>query len=527
MGSMAPGRVSTFTANFSENVLVTTGGGTPYIDVALDTGGTVHAVYTGGSGTNQLTFSYTVASGNDDTNGVAVGSSIVLNGGTIKDTATNAAVLSLNSVPSTNAVLVDAIPPTVTSINTVDGSPNNLNTEHFTVTFSAPVNGVDASDFTVVGAGTASGAVTSVTGSGAIWTVTVGSVSGDGTLRLDLNNSGDPITDNFGNTLTAAHTGDQSYTVQHTAPAVTSVTVPADGTYAAAQDLDFTTTFSEAVFVTGTPRISLTLDDGGTVYATYVSGSGTNTLTFRDIVAVGQQDLTGITNLPVIDLNGGAIKDATGNAASGAGLNLTGEPSTAGVDVDAIVPAVSSVSVPSNGTYGIAQDLDFTVHLTKTVTVNAGGGTPYIDVTLDTGGTVHASYLSGTGTSDLVFRYVIPGGELDTNGVTVGANLVLDGGTIQDSRSNDAATALLNVASTTGVLVNSFPPGVTSIHTVESSTNKSEYRTLHGDVLDRRLPQSTRHHGFCAASGQRRRHDRVGHRRQRQHLYRDGDGGER
>jgi hypothetical protein len=323
----------------------------------------------------------------------------------------------------------------------------------------------------VVGAGTASGAVTSVTGSGAIWTVTVGSVSGDGTLRLDLNNSGDPITDNFGNTLTAAHTGDQSYTVQHTAPAVTSVTVPADGTYAAAQDLDFTTTFSEAVFVTGTPRISLTLDDGGTVYATYVSGSGTNTLTFRDIVAVGQQDLTGITNLPVIDLNGGAIKDATGNAASGAGLNLTGEPSTAGVDVDAIVPAVSSVSVPSNGTYGIAQDLDFTVHLTKTVTVNAGGGTPYIDVTLDTGGTVHASYLSGTGTSDLVFRYVIPGGELDTNGVTVGANLVLDGGTIQDSRSNDAATALLNVASTTGVLVDSIPPGVTSIHTVESSTN--------------------------------------------------------
>ncbi len=470
-GIYGTGQSLTFTANFSENVLVTTGGGTPYIDVALDTGGTVHAVYTGGSGTNQLTFSYTVASGNDDTNGVAVGSSIVLNGGTIKDTATNAAVLSLNSVPSTNAVLVDAIPPTVTSINTVDGSPNNLNTEHFTVTFSAPVNGVDASDFTVVGAGTASGAVTSVTGSGAIWTVTVGSVSGDGTLRLDLNNSGDPITDNFGNTLTAAHTGDQSYTVQHTAPAVTSVTVPADGTYAAAQDLDFTTTFSEAVFVTGTPRISLTLDDGGTVYATYVSGSGTNTLTFRDIVAVGQQDLTGITNLPVIDLNGGAIKDATGNAASGAGLNLTGEPSTAGVDVDAIVPAVSSVSVPSNGTYGIAQDLDFTVHLTKTVTVNAGGGTPYIDVTLDTGGTVHASYLSGTGTSDLVFRYVIPGGELDTNGVTVGANLVLDGGTIQDSRSNDAATALLNVASTTGVLVDSIPPGVTSIHTVESSTN--------------------------------------------------------
>jgi hypothetical protein len=466
-GTYGTGQHLVFTAHFSENVLVT---GTPYLSLTLDTGGTVHATYAGGSGTSDLTFDYTIVSGNDDANGIAVGS-VNLNGGTIKDAATNAAVLTLNSVPSTANVLVDAIPPTVTSIDTVDGNPNNLNTEHFTVTFSAPVNGVDASDFTLVGTGTASGALASVSGSGTTWTVTVNSVTGDGTLRLDLNNTGDPITDNFGNTLTAAHTGDQSYTVQHTPPAVTSVTVPADGTYIAAQDLDFTTTFSEAVFVTGTPRISLTLDDGGTVYATYVSGSGTNTLTFRDVVAVGQQDLTGITNVPVIDLNGGTIKDAAGNAASGAGLNLTGEPSTAGVDVDAIVPAVSSVSVPSNGTYGIAQDLDFTVHLTKTVTVNAGGGVPYIDVTLDTGGTVHAGYISGSGTSDLVFRYVIPGGELDTNGVTVGANLVLNGGTIQDARGNDAATALHNVASTTGVLVDSIPPSVTSIHTVESSTN--------------------------------------------------------
>jgi hypothetical protein len=470
-GTYGPGQTLQFTVNFGENVLVTTGSGTPYLSVTLDTGGTVHAAYTGGSGTSALTFAYTVVNGNDDTNGVAVGSAINLNGGTIKDAATNTAVLTLNSVASTTGVLVDAIPPTVTSINTVDGSPNNLNTEHFTVTFSAPVNGVDASDFTLVGTGTASGALASVSGSGTSWTVTVNSVTGDGTLRLDLNNAGDPIIDNFGNRLTAAHTGDQSYTIQHTPPAVTSVTVPADGTYVAGQNLDFTTTFSEAVTVTGTPRVALTLDTGGTVYATYVSGSGTNTLTFRDVVAAGQQDLTGITNASAIDLNGGTIKDAAGNAASGAGLNLTGEPSTAGVDVDAIVPAVSSVSVPSNGTYGIAQDLDFTVHFTKAVTVNTGGGVPYVDVTLDTGGTVHASYISGAGTSALVFRYVVPSGELDTNGVTVGANLVLNGGTIQDVIGNDTALALHNVASTTGVLVDSIPPTVISIHTVESSTN--------------------------------------------------------
>jgi hypothetical protein len=480
-GTYGAGHVLDFTVNFSEAVLVTTGGGTPYIDLTLDTGGTVHAAYVSGSGSNQLTFAYTVATGNDDMTGVVVGSSIVLNGGTVKDAATNSAVLTLNSVPSTTNVLVDAIPPTVSSIDIAGASPNNASTETYTVTFSAPVNGVDASDFTLVGTGTASGSISSVSGSGTTWTVTVGSVTGDGTLRLDLNNAGDTITDNFGNTLTAAHTGDQSYMIEHTPPAVTSVTVPSNATYVAGQNLDFATTFSEAVTVDtsgGTPRIALTLDTGGTVYADYVSGSGTNTLTFRYTVAAGNQDLTGIASATAIDLHGGTIKDAATNSASGAGLNLTGEPSLASVDVDAIVPAVSSVAVPANGTYGANQDLDFTVNFTKVVTVDTSGGTPYITVALDTGGTVDATYLSGSGSTALTFRYVVASGELDTNGITVGNSIVTAGGSIKDAIGNNTATTLNSVGSTTGVLVDSILPTVTSIDTVAASTNNLSTETF-------------------------------------------------
>ncbi len=465
-GTYGAGQTLNLSVDFSENVLVT---GTPYINVTLDTGGTVHAAYTGGSGSSVLTFAYTVASGNDDTNGIEVGSSINLNGGTIRDAATNAAVLTLNSVASTANVLVDAIPPTVTSIDTVDSTTNNLSTEHFTVTFSTAVNGVDATDFTLHTTGTVAGSITSVSGSGTSWTVAVNDVSGDGTLRLDLNNTGDPITDNFGNTLTAAHTGDQSYAIEHTPPSATAMTVPADGTYAAGQDLDFTTTFSESVTVTGTPRIALTLDTGGTAYANYTSGSGTNTLTFQEVVSPGQQDLTGIVTGTAIDLNGGTIKDAATNDAVLA-INAV-EPSTAGIDIDAIVPAVSSVGVPSNGTYATGNDLDFTVNFTKVVTVNTGGGVPYVEVTLDTGGTVDATYISGSGTGALVFRYVVPSGELDSNGITVGTSLVLNSATIQDSIGNNAAPALNNIGSTTAVLVDSILPTVTSIDTVDAATN--------------------------------------------------------
>ncbi|WP_279911252.1 MULTISPECIES: DUF4347 domain-containing protein, partial [unclassified Pseudomonas] len=62
--------------------------------------------------------------------------------------------------------------------------------------------------------------------------------------------------------------GRSNIVVDGVVPMVGSVSVPADGTYIAGQNLDFTVNFSEAVVVDtsgGTPRIAITLDTGGTV----------------------------------------------------------------------------------------------------------------------------------------------------------------------------------------------------------------------------------------------------------------------
>jgi VCBS repeat-containing protein len=302
-GVYSIGQTLAFTVNFSENVLVTTGGGgAPYIDVTLDTGGTVHAVYTGGSGTSALTFAYTVASGNDDANGIAVGSSINLNGGTINDAATNAAVLTLSSIGSTTGVLVHAIPPTVSSIDTADNSTNNLGTEHFTVTFSEAVTGVDASDFTLVGTGTVNGAITSVSGSGTTWTVTVGNVVGDGALRLDLNNTGDAITDTYGNTLTTAHTGDQSYTIEHTAPAAPTLALTHD------------TGVSNSDNITSDPSITYSAPASGDTLLYKVDG-GSFSATVPVFATDGSAD--GLHTVSVEE------EDAAGNISAAASLSFT------------------------------------------------------------------------------------------------------------------------------------------------------------------------------------------------------------
>jgi Bacterial Ig-like domain len=89
---------------------VTVAGGTPTL--TLNDGGT--ATYTGGSGTNALTFSYTAAAG-QNTPDLTV-TAVNLNGGTIKDGAGNNASLSGTFSPA-GTLQIDTMapaPPTVT-----------------------------------------------------------------------------------------------------------------------------------------------------------------------------------------------------------------------------------------------------------------------------------------------------------------------------------------------------------------------------------------------------------------------------
>ena len=115
--------------------------------------------------------------------------------------------------------------------------------------------------------------------------------------------------------------------------------------------------------------------------------------------------------------------------------------------------AISSVTVPANGTYTGGNNLDFTVNYNQNVIVNTTGGTPYITLTLNTGGTRQASYVSGSGTSSLVFRHTLTATDQDADGISVGGNITLNGGTIKNSTGCDALSALNGLPSTAGIRV--------------------------------------------------------------------------
>ena len=108
-GDLNAGKIVTLTLDMSEAVTVNTVGGTPTL--TLNDGGT--ATYVGGSGTSALTFSYTVAAG-QNTAALAV-TAVNLNGATIADGAGNAANLSLTGLTQSGPQ-IDTTTPAISSI---------------------------------------------------------------------------------------------------------------------------------------------------------------------------------------------------------------------------------------------------------------------------------------------------------------------------------------------------------------------------------------------------------------------------
>ena len=171
-------------------------------------------------------------------------------------------------------VVVDTTAPAVGSITRTTLSPTNAASVDFTVTFSESVTGVDVSDFSLTTSGVSGAAVSGVSGSGSVYTVTVNTGSGDGTLRLDVP-VGASISDLAANLLAGLpYTAGESYAVDKTRPTVVS-SLRADPNPTKPAIVHFIVTFSGSVTGVGTGDFSLTTTGSiNDASVTGVSGSG-------------------------------------------------------------------------------------------------------------------------------------------------------------------------------------------------------------------------------------------------------------
>ncbi|WP_192980420.1 Ig-like domain-containing protein [Pseudomonas sp. EggHat1] len=544
-GTYKIGDVITVNVQFDSAVNVT---GLPTL--TLETGATDRVLnYVSGSGTNTLSFSYTVQAGDSSADLDYVSTSALsLNGGSIRDGANQSAILTLaapgaaGSLGANKALVVDGVRPTATSITLSDTALRIGETATVTITFNEAVLGLDVGDFNV-----ANGTLTSPISSngGLTWTATFTPSANitDASNVITLNNAG--VMDQAGN-LGSGTTDSGNYAIDTQRP--TATIVVSDTALAAGETATVTITFSEAVTglttadfsvangslsnlftsdnitwtATLTPSANvtdssnlITLDNTGvqdvagnagtsttdsnnyaidtqrptagiviTDTALKAGQSTTVTITFSEAVIglttadfsvangtlgnlsssdggitwtatlTPDADVTDATNLITLDNTG--YTDAAGNTA-------TGTTDSNNYAIDSKAPAVTSVGVPANGTYVAGDALDFTVNFDEAVTVDTTGGTPRLAITLDTGGTVYANYLSGSGSTALVFRLTVANEQQDSDGIAIGTNLQSNGATLRDAAGNDAQTALNGVPSTADVLVDTAPPQVTGI----------------------------------------------------------------
>ncbi|MBI4760853.1 MAG: lamin tail domain-containing protein [Chloroflexota bacterium] len=354
-GIYTTGNVIDVAVSFSAAVDVT---GNPTL--LLETGVTDRAAsYLSGSGTNTLTFRYTVSSGDasNDLDYISA-SALTLNGGSIVGAVGNAVLILPNpgspgSLGANKNIMIDnGAPPSFVSIRRQSpvSTATNSDTLTFRVTFNETVMGVDPTDFVVTGA-TGVLSVTAVSGDVYDVMVSGGSLpSYNGVVGLDLSPSED-IVDVFGNPLPLIEPAtDETYIVDNISPSVMIEQAVGQADPTGMPPVQFAVTFSEPINAS-TFSVSDIRQTGTANFITWnITNSGDNQNFTLSAISIGQNG----TLIPVID--SGRVADSAGN------LNLA----SGGVDnsvtyQDTIQPTVTINQAGGQADPAIALPINFTV----------------------------------------------------------------------------------------------------------------------------------------------------------------------
>ncbi|HEX4999279.1 MAG TPA: glycosyl hydrolase family 18 protein, partial [Terriglobia bacterium] len=358
--------------------------------------------------------------------------------GAVADLAGNTSNASTSSDNTVTYVAPDTTPPTVT-INQAPGQadPTGSLPIAFAVNFSETVTGFTSGDVSV--SGTAPGTKTvSLSGSGTSYTVTIGGVTGSGTVIASI--PAGAVADLAGNASVASTSSDNTVTYNApdtTPPTVTINQAPGQADPTGSLPIAFAVNFSEPVtgFTSGDVSVSGTAPGTKTVS---LSGSGTSyTVTIGGVTGGG----TVIASIPA-----GAVADLAGNASTAS----TSSDNTVTYNApDTTPPTVTINQAPSQADPTSSLPVNFMVNFSETVT-----GFTASDVSIGGSATgAKTVTMSGSGSSFMVSVGGMTGG--GTIIATIPAGMVADlaGNANMASTSSDN-TVMYNAPDTT-------PPSVT------------------------------------------------------------------
>ena len=219
-----------------------------------------------------------------------------------------------------------------------------------------------------------------------------------------------------------------------TVPAVEDVSITSeagsDGEYKAGDDVKITVTFSEAVTVTGNPRVLFRVDamnsNGGLVErnrrAKYDADESSSTaLVFSYTVESTDFDKDGIrVRADSLLPRGGAITNESGDTDADLSHEMVRIQSGHRIHVPAKATGVSVISSPSEGTsYSTGETITIEVTFDRDVRVITDDGTPSYEMLFGVPYETtehHAEYARLVGGNKVQFDYVVQGSDSDPDG---------------------------------------------------------------------------------------------------------------
>jgi hypothetical protein len=234
----------------------------------------------------------------------------------------------LGNVYNTNSMTVDAIPPTIESINISDVQLKVGDTATVTITFSEPVTGFSNADITSIE--NASMSPVSSSDGGITWTSTLtpNSLVEDLSNIITVTMSG--IYDVPGNPGVGT-VNSPNYQIDTVRPTLSSATF-SDTKLKIGDSATVTFTFSEAV--SGFTSADLTVPNGSVTEPQTANGGLTWTATF-----IPTADVENLTNVITVDMTG--VNDQRLSSDSNTG---TGTANSSNYEIDTIRPTLSSAT---------------------------------------------------------------------------------------------------------------------------------------------------------------------------------------
>ena len=467
------GEVISIQVNFSENVTVT---GTPKL--TLETGSADRAIsYASGTGTNQLTFTYTVQAGDTTADLDYLSTSALdLNGGTIRDAAANNAVLTLaapgatNSLGANKAIVIDTTAPTQTITNIdISADTGSSATDFNTATASQTITGTLSASLaageslwgSIDGGANYVNITSSVSGTAISWpSVTL---SGSNSIAFQLRD----LVGNVGGAIT------QAYELDTTAPTqtITNIDISADTGSSATDFITATTTQT----ITGTLSANLGANEslwgsvnGGTNYVN-ISSSVTGT-------AISWANATLVSGSSSIKFQ---VRDLAGNAGAEATqiyeLNTNAPTQTiTNIDISADTGSSATDFITATASQTITGTLSANLGAGDSLWASVDGGANYTNITSSVSGSA-ISWLNVTlnGSSSIKFQVRDNAG---ASGVTATQAYVLD------STAPVPTVATVVVISPTAVAVRSSEIG--TAYLVKTTVTVSNLASITGAADD-------------------------------------------